>query len=127
MGSHPQLGLYHAALGDDYRAAEAFRKALFIHPNDIAATIYLCRIYLSTPADNEDSGGSTENVDLAAGLLSDLTRGPAWDVPEAWYFLARAYKLQGRRDRERECLNYALTLSQTRGVRDPNVAVGWCL
>ena len=120
--------MYHAALGDDYRAAEAFRKALFIHPNDVAATIYLCRIHLSAASsDSKEPGGDVENVDLAAGLLSDLTRGPAWDVPEAWYFLARAYKLQGRRDRERECLNYALTLSQTRGVRDPTVAVGWCL
>lgn len=116
-------------MNDDYRAAEAFRKALFIHPNDIAATIYLCRIYLSAPAsaDGKDADINMENVDLAAGLLSDLTRGAGWDVPEAWYFLARAYKLQGRRDRERECLNYALTLSQTRGVRDVAVAVGWCL
>ncbi|GJE95955.1 tetratricopeptide repeat protein [Phanerochaete sordida] len=119
-----QLGLYQSALGDEYRAAEAFRKALFIHPNDVAATVYLCRIYLS-PAG--EAGADMENVDLAAGLLSELTRGAGWDVPEAWYFLARAYKLQGRRDRERECLNFALTLSQTRGVRDPTVAVGWCL
>lgn len=124
-----QLGLYHSALGDDYRAAEAFRKALFIRPNDVAATIYLCRMYLS-PTTNSPDGQDVidmENVDLAAGLLSDLTRGAGWDVPEAWYFLARAYKLQDRRDRERECLNFALTLSQTRGVRDPTVAVGWCL
>ncbi|EKM51123.1 uncharacterized protein PHACADRAFT_263113 [Phanerochaete carnosa HHB-10118-sp] len=124
-----QLGLYHAALGDDFRAADAFRKALFIHPNDVSATIYLCRIYLSTPRHSLDGHCDVdmENVDLAAGLLSDLTRGAGWDVPEAWYFLARAYKLQDRRDRERECLNFALTLSRTRGVRDPTVAVGWCL
>ncbi|KIP07862.1 hypothetical protein PHLGIDRAFT_70390 [Phlebiopsis gigantea 11061_1 CR5-6] len=124
-----QLGLYHAALGDNYRAAEAFRKALFIRPNDIPATVYLCRIYLTAPAprDGKCAEVEMENVDLAAGLLSDLTRGAAWDVPEAWYFLAQAYKLQGRRDRERECLNYALSLSQTRGVRDITAAVGWCL
>lgn len=68
-----------------------------------------------------------DNVDLAVGLLSALTKGPAWDVPEAWYFLAKMYGLQGRQDRERECLCYALTLSENRPLRDPGVAVGWCL
>ena len=37
------------------------------------------------------------------------------------------HKLQGRRDRERECLSFALSLSETRGVRDLTSAVGWCL
>lgn len=122
-----QLGLYHSALGDDDRAGEAFRKALFIHPNDIPATVYLARTLLSRAESAGADDTSGENIDLAAGLLADLTRGPGWDVPEAWYFLARAYKLQGRRDRERECLNYALGLSETRGVRDVAAAVGWCL
>ena len=89
--------------------------------------MYLTPPASSTPHDGKCPEVDPENVDLAAGLLSDLTRGAAWDVPEAWYFLARAYKLQGRRDRERECLNYALSLSQTRGVREIAVAIGWCL
>ena len=55
--------------------------------------------------------GRPETVDLAAGLLENLTNGEGWDVPEAWYFLAKAYKLQGRRERERECLSFALSLS----------------
>ena len=71
--------------------------------------------------------GTAENVDLAAGLLEDLTHGPGWDMSEAWYFLAKAYMLQGRRDRERECLSYALSLAETRGVREVTTAVGWCL
>ncbi len=118
------------ALSDNQRAVEAFQKALFIRPNDVAATVYLSRIYLSaSEASNntKDAKVQPENVELAAGLLSDLTRRAGWDVPEAWYFLARAYKLQGRRDRERECLCFALTLSETRGVRDIATAVGWCL
>ena len=117
-------------MSDNYRAAETFRKALFINPNHVPATIYLSRIYLSpiaSAAATEENHVHVQNVDLAAGLLSDLTHGPAWDVPEAWYYLAKAYKLQGRRNRERECLNYALTLSETRGVRDITTAVGWCL
>ena len=131
-----KLGLYYVTLGEDHRAIDAFQKALFIHQNDVPATTYLCRIYLSqaelaSDADPDGKGTipatNAEDVDLAAGLLEDLTRGPGWDVPEAWYFLAKAYKLQGRRDRERECLSFALSLSETRGVRDVTSAVGWCL
>ena len=117
-------------MNDNYRATESFRKALFIRPNDIAATIYLCRVYLTPDTATSGTGGKQvddQRVDLAAGLLSDLTHGRGWDVPEAWYYLARAYKLQDRRDRERECLNFALTLSETRGIRDVTTAVGWCL
>jgi hypothetical protein len=47
-------------------------------------------------------------------------------VPEAWYFLAKAYGMQGRKEKERECLSYALGLSERRGVRDIGAAVGWC-
>jgi predicted Zn-dependent protease len=117
-------------MSDNYRAAEAFRKALFIHPNHIPATVYLSRVYLSpitSSTTTKENNVNDQNVDLAAGLLSDLTHGPAWDVPEAWYYLAKAYKLQGRRDRECECLSFALTLSKTRGVRDIATAIGWCL
>ncbi|KAI0795798.1 hypothetical protein C8Q75DRAFT_802874 [Abortiporus biennis] len=129
-----QLGLYYTALSNQRRAIESFQKALFISPNDISATVHLCRLYL-TPLSEATASSSTareihpdtDHVDLAAGLLSDLTQGAGWDVPEAWYFLAKAYKLQGRRDRERECLSFALALSETRGVRDIGKAVGWCL
>lgn len=41
--------------------------------------------------------------------------------------LAKAYGLQGRRVRERECLAFALGLVELRGVRDIGVAVGLCL
>ncbi|KAI0072606.1 hypothetical protein K474DRAFT_1711463 [Panus rudis PR-1116 ss-1] len=126
-----QLGLYYVALNNRQRAVESFRKALFLSPNDVSATIHLCRLYLSPRSD--PSGSPKEQpphraeVDLAAGLLSDLTQGGGWDVPEAWYFLAKAYKLQGRRDRERECLSFSLALTESRGVRDIGVALGWCL
>lgn len=110
---------------------EALQKALFIAPNDVAATVHLCRLYLSPIQDSAlDSGdrvSERDNVDLAAGLLRNVTEGAGWDVPEAWYFLAKAYKHQDRLDRERECLSFALTLSETRGVRDIGAAVGWCL
>lgn len=60
-------------------------------------------------------------------MLIHLTRGAGWDVPEAWYFLAKAYNIQGRKDRERDSLKFALELSEKRGVRDIGSAVGWCL
>src|SRR6266567_3520020 len=44
-------------------------------------------------ADNTRSVSSPD-VDLAAGMLGHLTKGRGWDVPEAWYYLARAYGMQ---------------------------------
>ncbi|CAL1702635.1 unnamed protein product [Somion occarium] len=126
-----QLGLYYTALNDERKAIEAFRKALFIEPDHVSATVHLCRLLLSPLPDMTTSTKERQpdraNVDLAAGLLSDLTQGMGWDVPEVWYFLAKAYKLQDRRDRERECLSFALSLSESRGVRDIGLALGWCL
>jgi tetratricopeptide (TPR) repeat protein len=120
-----QLGLYYMALDRNREALEAFQKALFISPDDIAASVHLCRIHLSTksPTDAVDSN----KVDLVAGLLGHVTRGPGWDVPEAWYYLAKAYGLQGRKDKERESLATALALSDRRSIRDIGRAVGWCL
>ncbi len=68
-----------------------------------------------------------DHVDLAAGILSDLTKGAGWDVPEAWYYLAKAYGLQGRKEGERESLERALRLAEGRAVRDVGAALGWCL
>ncbi|THH27713.1 hypothetical protein EUX98_g6477 [Antrodiella citrinella] len=118
------------ALNERRRAIEAFHKALFIAPNDVSATVHLCRIYLSPLSDALRAKGDNpdrDSIDLAVGLLSDLTKGRGWDVAEAWYFLAKGYKMQGRRDRERECLSFALTLSETRGIREISASVGWCL
>jgi tetratricopeptide (TPR) repeat protein len=121
-----QLGLYYVALGSERRAIESFSKALFISPDDVSAIVHLCRLYLAA-AERPSTLHPADNVDLAAGMLSELTRGPGWDVAEAWYFLAKAYGMQGRKDRERECLGYALALSENRPVRDIGTAIGWCL
>ena len=67
------------------------------------------------------------DVDLAAGMLAHLTKGRGWDVPEAWYYLARAYGMQGRKERERETLKIALEFAEGRGVRALGDALGWCL
>jgi tetratricopeptide (TPR) repeat protein len=128
-----QLGLYYTALGHDRQAIDAFHKALFISPDDVSATVHLCRVYLSPSRTSNSSLADTaeaidpDNVDLAAGMLSHAVDGAAWDVPEAWYFLAKAYRLQGRKYKEREALTLALSLSERRCVRDVGLAIGWCL
>ena len=100
-----------------------------IDSDHIPSLVHLAQQYIepSDVASSSQSAPSERTVDLAAGILTHVTQGLGWDVPEAWYFLAKAYKLQGRRDRERECLSYALSLSETRGVREVTTAVGWCL
>ncbi|KAF5368047.1 hypothetical protein D9758_004500 [Tetrapyrgos nigripes] len=137
-----QLGLYYIALGRIQDAIDSFHKALFISTDDIAATVHLSRIYLfpeevspSSPTSysykanpfNTIEHPNPENVDLAAGMLEYITKGVAWDIPEAWYFLGKAYGFQGRNEKERECLSWALKLSERRGVRDVLIALGICL
>jgi tetratricopeptide (TPR) repeat protein len=118
------------ALNDESRALPALHQALFIAPENVSAIIHLCKIYLSPSKSTTELGSSEfdpDRVDLVAGMLQDLTHGDGWDVPETWYFLAKAYKMQGRYDRERECLSTALVLSETTRVRQIVDAVGWCL
>ncbi|BGP36935.1 hypothetical protein JCM10449v2_000837 [Rhodotorula kratochvilovae] len=65
------------------------------------------------------TGGVSLSLPLAETLLSTLTAHSGWDVPEAWAELARCYRLSvpARRERERECLVWALQLEETRAVR----------
>ncbi|KAJ7641510.1 hypothetical protein FB45DRAFT_825779 [Roridomyces roridus] len=124
-----QLGLYHVAMGQPQHAIDAFQKALFIDPDDVPASVHLGRLYLTPEGSSRapDDEVDAANVDLVAGMLAHLTQGPGWDVPEAWYFLGKAYGMQERKDREKECLKLALELSERRGVRDLGSAIGWCI
>ncbi|KAG8935289.1 hypothetical protein FRC01_003040 [Tulasnella sp. 417] len=126
-----QLGLYHSVLGHDALAIESLHKALVIEQDHVAALVHLSQQYLKPPSNPPSAPTvalpSKENVDLAAGLLTGLTQGQGWDVPEAWYFLARACGLQGRKERERECLIYSLQLQESRCLRPVDVAVPRCL
>jgi tetratricopeptide (TPR) repeat protein len=124
LNKNVQLGLYHTASGHPDRAIQPFNKALFIYPDSIPATVHLSQVYLTLA---KEGASEVDNVDLVVGMLSDLTQGPGWDVPEAWYFLGKAYGMRGMRDRERECLNFALCLTEGRPLREFGDAVGWCL
>ena len=121
-----KLGLYHHALGDEQKALQALHKALFIEPEHVSAVIHICKIYLS-PLSSDVEELDPDRVELAAGLLSDLTNGDGWDVPEAWYYLAKAAKMQGRVEKEREFLVNALQLAEITRVREIPSAVGWSL
>jgi tetratricopeptide (TPR) repeat protein len=121
-----KLGLYHHALGDEQKALQALHKALSIEPEYVSAIIHICKIYLSPPCTDVEEL-DPDRVELAAGLLSDLTNGDGWDVPEAWYYLAKAAKMQGRIEKERECLIYAFGLAEVTRVREISDAVGWSL
>ncbi|KAJ3862457.1 hypothetical protein EV359DRAFT_45138 [Lentinula novae-zelandiae] len=125
-----QLGLYYVALGRSLAATEAFQKALFISSDDVAASVHLARLYLfpdETSHKKFREEAVPENIDLVAGFLAHLTQGAGWDIPEAWYFLAKAYGMQGRKERERNCLTSALKLSENRGVRSLGAALELCL
>jgi len=111
-----QLGMYFAALGNARLAIESFHKALVIEPDHVPASVNLAQQYLAG-----------DNADLAAGLLMSVTQGTGWDVAEAWYFLAKACEKLGRRERERECLVYALRLEESKPIRPLNKAVPRCL
>jgi hypothetical protein len=95
--------------------------------------VHLAQQYLNpaigqtTAIASEESESRKGAVDLAAGMLSSFTKGPGWDVPEAWYLLAKAVALQGRRERERECLTYALGLVEGKPIRDIRVALDCAL
>lgn len=143
------MGLYYVTLHHYQHAVDTFQKALFISSDDVAATVYLSKLYLDPEAraklrqaSNATTSSSAcsiaptapetapivnSDVDLAAGILAYLTKGRGWDVPEAWYYLAKAYGMQGQKQKERETLRHALELSKTRGVRDIGLALGWCI
>jgi hypothetical protein len=57
--------------------------------------------------------------DRAYALLSGVTRlGSAWNLPEAWFALARAHEESGRADRAKEVLWWCVELEEGRAVRD---------
>lgn len=89
-------------------AQQAFIKSILLKSNHPPAIVSLSKLYLATG-----------QVELAHSLLNQLTQDDAgWDVPEAWYYLAKVCERQGGRgERVRECLVYALGLEKGRTAR----------
>ncbi|KIN95063.1 hypothetical protein M404DRAFT_1006541 [Pisolithus tinctorius Marx 270] len=84
----------------------------------------MSRIYLDSASNGDVDMGKANLTDR---LLGYITRSRGWNVPEAWYYLAKAYGLQGRKEEERECLVESFKLIEQRCVRSIGFAVGWCL
>ncbi|KAF8907603.1 hypothetical protein CPB84DRAFT_1768330 [Gymnopilus junonius] len=123
-----QLGLYYIALGMYQHAVDALQKAKFISFDNVPATVHLARLFLDPDVTcrihSSSNGGSYTSpppaqVNLSAPTTGSIfpipSNGTGWDVPEAWYFLAKAYGMQGRKDREKETLKIALEFSEKRG------------
>lgn len=86
---------------------------MLLKPDYAPTVVSLAKSYLTT--------GS---VELAHSLLNQLTQSTGWDVPEAWYYLAKVCEAQGgRQERVRECLVYALELEKSRPCRVLSEAV----
>ncbi|ORY62875.1 hypothetical protein BCR35DRAFT_334838 [Leucosporidium creatinivorum] len=116
-----QLALYHTAQSDLSIARTCLAKSLSFVPDHSPALVLLSRLYL-TEATTTPSG-LTKKLPFAEGILETLTKRQGWDSPEAWFELSRCFKLapgvEGRRkERERECLVWALQLEETRAVRE---------
>lgn len=94
-------------MGDEASSLETLIKAVVLNPESAQAVVRLAESYIAS-----------KQFDMAHGLLNAFTQGKGWDVPEAWYFLAKACEGQGgRHARVRECLLYALQLEKGRTCR----------
>ncbi|CAG8783024.1 13070_t:CDS:2, partial [Acaulospora morrowiae] len=109
-GSNPdvwcQFGLLLFAQGQLSDAITSFHKALAIDDQHVPTLVHLARTYLET-----------DNLEMAEGLLEEVTKGIGWDCAEAWLLLGKIYKDTNRAKRSKECLWYALSLEETNPVR----------
>lgn len=127
-----QFGLY---LHQGERAVEALHKALVIEPENVPAVVCLAQMFLNlgngSKAEGEHEGEAEKDrasaVDMAVGMLNQVTQGAGWDSAEAWYLLGRASGMQGRRERQRECLAHALRLEEGKTVRSVRSVLPRCL
>ena len=134
--SAEQYALYLLEVREPDQATESLYKALMIEPDHVPATIHLAQLFLTPsiaskakldPTGTDDSV-RREAIDMTAGMLESFTRrAVGWNIPEVWYFLAKATGLQGRRERQRECLAEALRLEEGRPIRSLAVAFPPCL
>lgn len=124
-----QFGLY---LHQGERALEALHKALVIEPENVPAVICLAQIFLNNSGTEVQREGQAQTdrasaIDMAVGMLNQVTQGAGWDAAEAWYLLGRATGMQGRRERQRECLAHALRLEEGKTVRSVRHVLPRCL
>lgn len=83
-------------------ALEAYKKALSLDHEHVQTHVDMAAVYMRS---NE--------WELAEGLLDRITQGPGWDHAQAWFLLGNCYKQQHCFERAKDCLLYALDLSET--------------
>ncbi|KAK4054711.1 hypothetical protein OIV83_000635 [Microbotryomycetes sp. JL201] len=118
-----QFAMLNTARGDSDTARTSLHKALSCEPDHLAALLCLARLYIAPClGDKPEATAIDRKLPFAEGLLETLTKRHGWDSAEAWFELSKCFnlkqdKLGRRRERERECLVWALQLEETRSVR----------
>ncbi|KAI9307106.1 hypothetical protein BJ944DRAFT_198193 [Cunninghamella echinulata] len=90
-------------------ALDAFKKALAIQPNHVPTHVDMAKAWIEHK--------ETPQWELAEALLDNTTKSLGWDNEEAWYLLALAHRHRKSLERSKECLLYALQLSETKPLR----------
>lgn len=91
-------------------ASDSFEKALVLDPDHIPS-----RVAKATRLFESDQ------VDLAEGLLEQITLGLGWDSAEAWYQHAKLNVNEGALNRAKTCFLFALELNDTEPIRSLNI------
>jgi tetratricopeptide (TPR) repeat protein len=91
-------------------ASDAFEKALILDPDHIPSQVAKAtRLFESN------------QVELAEGLLEQVTFGLGWDSAEAWYQHAKLKATTGELDRAKRCFLFALELNDTEPIRNLDI------
>ncbi len=91
-------------------SSDSFEKALILDPEHIPSQVSKAtRLFES------------DQVELADGLLEQITLGLGWDSAEAWYQHAKLKANQGFLDRAKTCFLFALELNDTEPLRNLNI------
>ncbi|KAI8097685.1 uncharacterized protein BX664DRAFT_84715 [Halteromyces radiatus] len=89
-------------------ALDAFKKALAINPDHIQTHVDMASAWIHQ---------KETQWELAEALLDRTTRSFGWDHEEAWFLLGSVYRHQQSLERAKDCLLYALELSETKPLR----------
>ncbi|KAI8081235.1 hypothetical protein BDF21DRAFT_452085 [Thamnidium elegans] len=88
------------------KAIIAFEKGLVTKPNDVECRVWLAKTHL-------DLG----DVEIAEGILENVTQENGWDNSLAWFYLGEIYRMTDRTERTKNCFFYALELESTTPIQ----------
>ncbi|KAI9273524.1 hypothetical protein EDC94DRAFT_511181 [Helicostylum pulchrum] len=88
------------------KAIVAFEKGLVTKPSDVECRVWLAKTHL-------DLG----DVEIAEGILENVTQENGWDNSLAWFYLGEIYRMTDRTERTKHCFFYALELESTTPIQ----------